>query len=116
MAKTQIPFLLHIRDAINLIVTYIGDDTLEQFKSDRKTQDAVIRQLEIIDEATTNLESDFKALHPEIPWREIGDFRNVLAHEYWDIDIEIVWKAATKEVTDLNHAILPIIKSLKLDT
>ncbi len=57
-------------------------DLLVEFTADHKTQDAVIRQLEIIGEATAQLESDFKTDHPEIPWREISDFRNVLAHEY----------------------------------
>ena len=113
MAKSPILFLLHIRDAINSINTYIKDQTFEQFRSDRKTQDAVIRQLEIIGEATTDLENDFKTKYPKIPWREIGDFRNVLAHEYWDIDIEIVWKAATKDIEELNRSILPIIKNSK---
>lgn len=112
MAKTPAPFLLHIKDAIELISGYIEVYTFDQFKIDHKTQDAVIRQLEIIGEAATNLESDFKANHPEIPWTAITSFRNVLAHEYWDIDIEIVWKAATKEAPELKRALLPIIESL----
>ena len=112
MVKSPAPFLLHIKDAIDLIASYIANSTFEEFKADHKTQDAVIRQLEIIGEATVNLESDFKGEHIEIPWREITDFRNVLAHEYWDIDIKIVWKAATKEVPELKDALLPIIESL----
>ena len=96
MAKSPIPFLLHIRDAIDTINKYIGSYSFDEFKTDQKTQDAVIRQLEIIGEATSKLESEMKNEHPEIPWRDISDFRNILAHEYWDIDIEIVWKAATE--------------------
>src|SRR5471030_3027135 len=109
MVKSPIPFLLHIKDAINLITTYIGEMTLDQFKEDHKTQDAVIRQLEIIGEAASKLEINTKTDYPEIPWREITDFRNVLAHEYWDIDLEIVWKAATLEIKELKQALIPII-------
>ncbi|HCS79294.1 TPA: hypothetical protein DIV55_06180 [Patescibacteria group bacterium] len=109
MVKTPTPFLLHIKDAIDLIETYIAGYTFEQFSADHKTQDAVIRQLEIIGEATVHLEHDFRASMPEISWREISDFRNVLAHEYWNIDLEIVWKAATIEIQELKRAILPIV-------
>lgn len=109
MDKTPLVYLLHIKDAIEAITAYIGTSDFNQFKSDNKTQDAVIRQLEIIGEATSNLENNFKASYEEIPWREISDFRNVLAHEYWDIDSEIVWKAATEEVQELLRALQPII-------
>lgn len=112
MVKTPIPFLLHIRDAIELISSYITGYTFEQFTSDHKTQDAVIRQLEIIGEVTAQLESDFKTNHREIPWREISDFRNVLAHEYWNIELEIVWKAATEEIRELKRVLFPIIGKL----
>jgi|SRR3989344_1156292 len=113
MAKEPLPLLLHIQDAINLITAYIEDYTFDQFKADRKTLDAVIRELEIIGEAAGKLENDFKESYPSIPWRVITDFRNVLAHEYWDIDIEIVWKAATIEIKELKATLLPIIESLE---
>jgi uncharacterized protein with HEPN domain len=94
MVKTPIPYLLHIRDAIETINNYIGNYNFEQFMSDQKTRDAVVRQLEIIGEAASKLENEIKSEYPAVPWRDISDFRNVLAHEYWDIDMEIVWKAA----------------------
>ena len=75
MVKKPVLFLLHIKDATELIAEYLGNYTFDQFKTDHKTQDAVIRQLEIIGEATTNLENNFKADHPEIPWTAISDFR-----------------------------------------
>ncbi len=115
MAKSAIPFLLHIRDAIKTIEKYIGNYSFNEFKTDQKTQDAVIRQLEIIGEATSKLVDEMRNEHPEIPWRDISDFRNVLAHEYWDIDIEIVWKAATEEIQDLKNALLPILENQKDD-
>jgi len=109
MDKTPTVFLLHIRDAINQIEEYVADYSYEQFLEDKKTQDAVIRQLEIIGEATSNLEETFKKKNSEIPWREISDFRNVLAHEYWDVDLAIVWKAVHDDVSALKTALLPLI-------
>lgn len=113
MVKTPTVFLLHIRDAIIQIEEYVEGYSFEKFTQDRKTQDAVIRQLEIIGEATTNLEETFKDKNSEIPWREIADFRNVLVHEYWEVDLEIVWKAVQEDVRALKEALLPIISTLE---
>ncbi len=109
MDKNPSLFLLHIKDAIDAIESYIKNYDYVKFHTDNKTQDAVIRQLEIIGEATTNLEHNFKNKHSEIPWREISDFRNVLAHEYWDVDDQIVWKAATEDIKILKKALIQII-------
>jgi uncharacterized protein with HEPN domain len=109
MNKTPEIFLLHIRDSINQIEEYVADYTYEEFISDKKTQDAVIRQLDIIGEATSNLEESFKKQTSEIPWREISDFRNVLAHEYWDVDLAIVWKTVREDVGALKTALLSFI-------
>lgn len=110
MDKSPTVFLLHIRDAIKKIEEYVGDYSYEQFLNDEKTQDAVIRQLEIIGEATTNLENEFKQKNDEIPWREISDFRNVLVHEYWDIDLEIVWRTISEDIVLLQKVLTPLIQ------
>ncbi len=109
MDKSPNVFLLHILDAIQKIEEYVAGYSFDQFLGDNKTQDAAIRQLEIIGEATTNLEESFKSKTSEIPWREISDFRNVLAHEYWDVDLEIVWKTIHEDVGVLKKALTPLI-------
>lgn len=114
MDKNPILFLLHIRDAIHQIETYISGYSYEKFIDDEKTQDAVIRQLEIIGEATTNLEDTFKKETVEIPWREISNFRNVLAHEYWDIDIDIIWKTINDDIQLLKNSLIPLIQKHSL--
>jgi len=111
MDKTPAVFLLHIRDAIYLIEEYVANYSFDQFVYDTKTQDAVIRQLEIIGEATRNLEEDFKKENDDIPWQQISDFRNVLAHEYWDIDLEIIWKALQEDIVALKTSILPLLST-----
>lgn len=109
MDKTPAIFLLHIRDAINKIEKYVLAYSYEQFLEDEKTQDAVVRQLEIIGEATINLDDAFKNDNVDIPWREISDFRNVLAHEYWDVDLEIIWRTIHEDLVALKTALIPII-------
>jgi len=109
MVKSPLPFIEHIKQAIALIEEYLGNYSYSQFAKDQKTRDAVIRQLEIIGEAATNLEEEFRNTCSEIPWREIVDFRNVLIHDYWEIDLELVWKAATEEIKELKKA-LDLIK------
>ena len=110
MDKTPSIFLLHIKDSIERIEEYVSGFTFEKFVADQKTQDAVIRQLEVIGEATTNLEEVFKKENDSIPWREISDFRNVLAHEYWDVDLQIVWKTVHEDLVLLKESLLPLIK------
>lgn len=114
MDKSSKVFLLHIQDAIVQIEVYCMGFSYEQFGADRKTQDAVIRQLEIIGEATSNLEDTFRNTTDHIPWREISDFRNVLAHEYWDVDLEIVWKTVQNDLPPLKAAILEILNGGKI--
>lgn len=107
MDKTPAVFLHHIRDAINKIEKYVFNYSYEQFLEDEKTQDAVIRQLEIIGEATINLNDTFKEDNLDIPWREISDFRNVLAHEYWDVDLEIIWRTVNEDLVALKKSLSP---------
>ncbi len=71
--------------------------------------DAVVRNLEIIGEACSHLEEEFKDTHPNIPWAQIIGMRNKLAHEYWDIDIDIVWQAATIEAPQLQKQLLDLL-------
>lgn len=109
MDKNSSVFLLHINDAIEQIEKYVAGYSYQQFVDDEKTQDAVIRQLEIIGEATTKLKETFKNQTSQIPWREISDFRNVLAHEYWDVDLEIVWKTIHEDLVLLKKSLTSLI-------
>ena len=73
------------------ILEYTSGFTLEQFKSDSKTVDAVIRNFEIIGEAANRLPEDFKDKHNEIDWHKVRGFRNRIVHDYFGIDYSIVW-------------------------
>lgn len=72
---------------------------------DKKTQDAVIRKMEIIGEASNHLTQDVQKMAPRVPWRHIVDMRNKLLHEYFDVDLEIVWHTIKKDLPKFEVAL-----------
>lgn len=93
-------YLAHILDAVEKIETYIsvGHDV---FIATSHWQDAVIRQLEIIGEATKRLSKQLCSHHPEVPWRRIAGLRDVLIHDYMGVDIKAVWEITQKDLPGL---------------
>jgi uncharacterized protein with HEPN domain len=91
--KKDSVYLRHILDAINKIESYIsvGHDA---FFSDSHWQDAVIRQLEIMGEATKRLSQDVRSRYPDIPWKRMAGLRDVLIHDYFGVDLDMVWQIA----------------------
>jgi uncharacterized protein with HEPN domain len=94
-------YLGHIADACTRIFEYVAGMDPQAFGADRRTQDAVVRQLEIIGEASRNLSEPFQADHPEIPWRAIVGMRNRIVHEYMAIDLDVVWDAVSIDLPPL---------------
>lgn len=104
-------YLDHILQAISRIKNYTHDMTAATFLHDEKTQDAVIRNIEIIGEAARNIERnhpDFANQHAGVPWGTAYEMRNVLAHGYFKVDFEIVWKTIEKDLPELEKKILAI--------
>ncbi|MCK9453060.1 MAG: DUF86 domain-containing protein [Bacteroidales bacterium] len=79
-------FLLDIQTAMNRIAEYIEGYDFAHFKKDYKTVDAVIRNFEVIGEASKNLDEKIKEMQPDIPWREMYYLRNRVSHEYFGLD------------------------------
>ena len=104
--KSDSIYIEHILNSINSIQEYISGLSLETFLEDRKTQDAVVRQFEIIGEATKRISQDFRDENPDIPWSQMAGMRDVLIHDYIDINFEIVWKTANENIQILKEAIL----------
>ena len=98
-----------ILDAATTIETYIADLTFEQFKTDRKTVDAVVRNLEVIGEAAKHLIAVQDDLPGDIPWADIAGMRNILIHEYFGVDLGIVWQTATGDVPLLRAKLQPLL-------
>ena len=93
MSKRQPELLIDdILESCSKILAYTDGYTFEDFCKDNKTIDAVIRNFEIIGEATGRLPEVFKDQHPEIDWHKIRGFRNRIVHDYFGIDYSIVWE------------------------
>jgi len=96
--RTDREFLSDIREAIHQITAYVSGMTYESFLDDRKTQDAVIRNLEILGEATKNLSEQLCAKYPGIPWKSMTGTRDRLIHHYFGVNLDIVWQIITLEL------------------
>lgn len=110
MKKDDSIFLKHMLDAINLIEEYLRDKDYDEFKNNRMLQDAVIREIEIIGEATKNLSMAFRNKHPNIPWRQIAGMRDKLIHGYFGVDVDAVWDTVMKDIPSLKEKLQKIIK------
>ncbi|SFM92446.1 HepT-like ribonuclease domain-containing protein [Methanolobus profundi] len=107
--KDDSVFLNHILDATEQIEEYTSEMSFEDFIEKRLVQDAVIRQLEIIGEATKNLSSNTTDKYPLIPWKEIAGMRDKLIHVYFGVDLEEVWNTAKKDIPELNRVVNVIL-------
>lgn len=99
--------------AMERIAEYIHGYSLIKFKQDNKTADAVIRNFEVIGEASKNLPNEFKVNHPEIPWSEMYLLRNKVSHEYFGIDYEIIWDVASNYLPENKRHLEAIIEKEK---
>lgn len=101
MKKDPKVFIGHIVDSIELIEQYSDKLTSSKFKKNIALQDAIIRRLEIIGEAVKNIPTSFKIRYPEIPWKQMAGMRDVLIHEYFDIDLSLTWAVVKRELPSL---------------
>lgn len=97
-----------ILDSIAAIREYTTGTDFESFLADRKTMDAVVRNFTIIGEAARNVPSDISDSHPEVPWKLMRDFRNVIVHEYFGVDTKTVWATLTDNLPPL----VPLLEKL----
>ena len=101
-------YISDILDSIKAIEEYIQEIDCDQFIENRMVYSATIRELEIIGEATGKISQETKEKYPDIDYRTIKDFRNVLAHEYFGVDMEIVWGIVSNKLPELKQEILKI--------
>ncbi len=120
MSKTDIlripDYLEHIIEAIERISRYIDDISEIEFLEDEKTQDAVIRNFEIIGEAARNIEhshSMFADNHPQVPWTLMYTMRNRVAHGYFKVDFELIWRTIHEDLPALYEQIRLLIEPFK---
>ena len=109
MKKDPKVFLTHILESIQLIEEYSQKLSETKFHKDRLLQDAVIRRLEIIGEAVKNLPVSFKTKHLDIPWKQMAGMRDVLIHEYFDVDLFLTWQVVKQELPLVKKKLLGIL-------
>jgi len=98
-----------ILESGNAILDFVEGLSFEDFCDDRKTYSAVIREFEIIGEAVGKLPELFRERRPDVEWQDIKDFRNLLSHEYFGVDLEIVWKIIEDDLPALMDAVREIV-------
>lgn len=97
-------YLEHIRDALSDVSTYTNVGR-EAFFHDRMRQDATLRKLQVIGQAVKNLSEDIKSRHPQIPWKQIAGMRDKVIHDYFGVNLEIVWAVIDKDLPELEIAV-----------
>jgi uncharacterized protein with HEPN domain len=102
-------YLLDILKAAKLALNYLKGKTKEEFSQDIQCQDAVIRRLEIIGEAAGRISTATTDKFPDLPWKKMVGMRNIMIHEYEDIDLAIVWDTVQNDLPPLIALIEPLI-------
>ena len=113
MDKLKRDYVMYLEDillSISRIAEYIDGYDFVRFKRDYKTVDAVIRNFEIIGEASKNLPEELKTKYNDIPWKEMYYLRNKISHEYHGIDYTIIWDIATNYLPENGKQIEKILK------
>ncbi len=104
-----LPYPLHIAECIRRVEVNTAEER-EAFFDPHTLQDAVLRKLQTLSEATQRLSASAKAAHPKIPWREIAGFRNVIVHNYLGIDLEEVGRVVQRDVPELKRAVDALLR------
>lgn len=104
-------YVRHILDAIEKIESYVSVGR-DLFLAASHWQDAVIRRLEIIGEATKRLSPEVRSRHATVPWRRIAGLRDVLIHGYMHVDVQALWEVTQKDMPALKTEVLAILREL----
>jgi uncharacterized protein with HEPN domain len=108
-------FLEDIISSIEKIDKYTKDLSFDDFQDNSLTVDAVIRNLEIIGEATKNIPPDIRSGYPYIPWGRMIGLRNIVSHKYFSIDLSIIWQIVTVNLPETKPLIKRMIKDIPED-
>lgn len=104
--------ILDMLESAHRIHTYTKDISYNQFMGDQKTLDAVVRNFEVLGEASTRVSLEFKTANHQIPWTRLRGYRNRLIHEYFGVDYQIVWEIIQEDLLDLIEELETIKKHL----
>lgn len=107
----QLGLLRDMLDSAMAIQAYLRDITYDQFFENQEKQDAVLRRLEIIGEAASRLSAQTQQLLPELPIREMRGMRNIIAHDYGEVDLEQVWETCSRDLAPLIKTVARCLES-----
>lgn len=102
-------WLLDMLAAAQKVQEYVAGIDEAQFLASSRDQDAVLRQLTVLGEAAKRVSQEFRADHPEIPWRQIAGLRDVVVHDYLLVDLEEVWRITQEDIPPLISLMVPFI-------
>jgi uncharacterized protein with HEPN domain len=106
--KDDTLYLRHILDAIDRIVSYTSAGR-EAFRRDLKTQDAVIRNLQVIGEAAKRMSGETRASHPDVPWKDMAGIRDRVVHDYFGVSLDIVWDVVENHLPALREQLAELL-------
>ncbi len=109
--KNDAVYLEHILDATKQIEGYVRGMTYETFLATRLVQDGVIRQFEIIGEATKNLSDGFRSSHDVLPWKDMAGMRDKLIHQYFGVDLSAVWDSVENDIPLIKEKLIEMLRS-----
>lgn len=112
MTKKPEIFLKHIMESIGQIESLTENSGFDSFRANRERHNAVVREFEIIGEAMKNIPLAFKKKYPQLPWAEAMGMRNKLIHEYFGVDLNLIWKTAKKDLPQLKTQIKNILDDI----
>ena len=108
--RADADFLRDIQEAVRRVQGYTAAMTYEAFLADSKTQDAVVRNLEVLGEATKSLSAEFRAKYAQVPWKGMAGVRDKLIHHYFGVNLDIVWRIASDELPGVASQIQEVLE------
>lgn len=111
--RSHLDYLRDILQAANDALLFTHGIDFTSFSSDRRTNLAAVRALEIIGEAARHVPASVRRRYPQVPWQDMAAMRNKLIHEYFGVDLEVLWRTAQEDLPPLRNAIQQILAELE---